>query len=101
MSPGTVRRSDSSESPIERDVATTAYPARRNAVTRPAPMPCEAPVMTTTFLGSADASGGSSLRKVMKPLDAPSRRSLSSRNELLAAVDVVRRAGERSVGHDV
>ncbi len=49
MSPCTVRKSGSSEEGIEREVATTAYPARRNAAARPAPMPREAPVMTATF----------------------------------------------------
>src|SRR5215211_227424 len=55
MSPRTVRKSDSSEERIERDVATTAYPASRNPATRPAPMPCEAPVMTATFCEPAAA----------------------------------------------
>ena len=31
---------------------TTAYPARRNAAARPAPIPCEAPVMIATFCDS-------------------------------------------------
>ncbi len=48
-----VRKSDSSESAIESALPTTAYPARRNAVARPAPMPCEAPVMIATFCDSA------------------------------------------------
>ena len=34
---------------MERDVPTTQYPAPRNAATRPAPMPCEAPVMIATL----------------------------------------------------
>jgi hypothetical protein len=43
-------------------------------------MPCEAPVMTATFIRGAGSLAG---------------------YELLAAVDVVRRPGQSGVGHDV
>src|SRR3954467_2513872 len=79
MSPPTVRKSGSSESAIEREVATTAYPAPRNAAVRPAPMPREAPVTTATR----------------------ARSSARSARELLAAVDVVGRPGQSGVGHEV
>src|SRR3954452_25294149 len=84
MSPAAVRKLDSSAAWIDRDVPVTAYPAPRNAATRPAPMPCEAPVTSAT-LGL--------IRRAL-----PGR---SARQQLLAAVDVVGGAGERRVGHDV
>src|SRR5262245_6323237 len=48
-SPGTVSTSGSSERSIVREFATTEYPSLRYAVTSPAPMPCDAPVITATF----------------------------------------------------
>src|SRR6185437_10624327 len=50
MSPGTTRIWSSLVGLIDRAVATTPYLRSRYASTRAAPMPCEAPVMTATFL---------------------------------------------------
>ena len=47
--PGRSRSRIRRTEPIERELPTTAYPAPRNAATRPAPMPCEAPVTIATF----------------------------------------------------
>ena len=58
MSPWTVRKSDSSEGLIEREVPMTVYPAWRNAATRPSPIPREAPVMTATLLPSVVEARG-------------------------------------------
>jgi hypothetical protein len=49
MSASTVSTSGSPDRLIVRAVATTAQPRSRYPATRPAPMPWEAPVMTTTL----------------------------------------------------
>ena len=49
MSPSTVSTSGSSDDLIVRALATTAQPCWRYAATRPAPMPCEPPVMMATL----------------------------------------------------
>ena len=51
MSPGTVRKSESSDTGIERDVPTTAYLAPWSAATSAAPMPREAPVTMAILVG--------------------------------------------------
>ena len=63
MSPATVSRSLSSDGLIVRALATTAHPRPRYPVTRPAPMPCDPPVMTATLpvmMPAPDRSGAGS-----------------------------------------
>src|SRR3984885_10111622 len=49
MSPATASTSGSSEGAMVRALATTAQPCARYPATRPAPMPCEPPVMMATL----------------------------------------------------
>jgi hypothetical protein len=49
MSAGTLSTSGSPDGPMDRELATTAYPSLRYAGTRAAPIPCEAPVTMATF----------------------------------------------------
>ena len=50
MSPATLSTLASVLGSIESALATTVNPASRYAATRPAPIPCEAPVIIATFL---------------------------------------------------
>src|SRR5262249_49784294 len=60
MSASTVATSGSREGLIVSEVATTAQPRCRQPATSPAPMPGEAPVMTTTLPGMPPPAPGRS-----------------------------------------
>src|SRR6202020_3203241 len=88
MSPATASTSGSSEGAMVRALATTAQPRARYPATRPAPMPCEPPVMMAT------------LPAVSAVLIAGPPRSRRG-DQLLAPLGVVGPAGPGGVCHDV